>query len=223
LNHKNPAIIKYLALLSVKHDVYLAELYEALGAAKENGEAQCETLAIEYRGSIKGEAIFLITKDKAVVVQFRVEENLLFKKDMHFENWLNTDKIRRQMAKQNQSAPLSTLIQNLRHGMKKVNIEAEVLEAQKPQLIRTQYGNNIMLINTWIGDETGRVKLCLWGEQINAAVVGDFVQIKNASVRTYKGERQLNLGRRGTLSVLQSKASKTAQTAKNVAKNTIYA
>jgi hypothetical protein len=223
LNHKNPAIIKYLALLSVKQDVYLAELYEALGAAKENGEAHCEQLFIEYRGSIKGEAIFLITKDKTVVVQFRVEESLLYRSDMHFENWLNTDKIRRQMAKQNPSAPFSTLIQNLRHGMKKVNIEAEVLEAQKPQLIRTQYGNNIMLINTWIGDDTGKVKLCLWGEQINSAVVGDFIQIKNASVRTYKGERQLNLGRRGTLSVLQSKTAQTTQAPQSVAKKAIYA
>ena len=89
--------------------------------------------------------------------------------------------------------------------MKKVSLEAEILETQKPQLIRTQYGNCVMLTNAVISDETGKVKLCIWGEQPNSAVVGDIVQIKNASVRTFKGERHLSLGKTGTISVLQNK------------------
>jgi ssDNA-binding replication factor A large subunit len=34
---------------------------------------------------------------------------------------------------------------------------------------------------------------------------GDTIQVRNASVSTYKGERQLRLGKNGTLSVLQSR------------------
>ena len=88
--------------------------------------------------------------------------------------------------------------------MKKVNLTAEVLETEKPHLIHTQYGNSIMLTNVWIGDETGKAKLCLWGEQANFPVVGDIVQIKHASVRTFKGERLLTLGKLGSLNTLRS-------------------
>jgi ssDNA-binding replication factor A large subunit len=74
----------------------------------------------------------------------------------------------------------------------------------KPVMVHTQYGNNVLLTNAWVADETGKVKLCLWGDRVDSAVVGDTIQIKNASVFTYKGERQLRLGKTGSLNVLQS-------------------
>ena len=205
LNYKQPAIVEQLAFLSVKYRVYLAELYHALVLARAAGKSVCEELSIAYRGSEKEKAVFLITKDNKVVVQFKVEENFLSRKEICFDSWMNTDKIRRQISRQNTISSHYTFVQNLRHGMKKVNLEAEVLEAQKPQLVHTQYGNSVLLANVIIADETGKVKLCLWGEQAKSAVVGDIVQIKNAAVRSFKGERQVSLGRTGTISVRQNK------------------
>jgi hypothetical protein len=206
LNNKEPAIIEQLAFLSVKYGVYLAELYQAIVSAKAAGKSVCEGLSIEYRGEAEHKLIFLITKGDKVIVQFRVAESFLSRQNLSFDSWMDTDKIRRQLSRQNPVSPHLTLIQDLRHGMKKVNIEAEILETQKPQLIHTQYGNSILLTKAVISDETGKVNLCLWGEQANLAAAGDIVQIKNASVRTFKGERNLNLGRTGTLSVMQNKA-----------------
>ena len=206
LNYKEPAIIEHLAFLSVKHSVSLAKLYHAIVSARAAGESACEELSIEYRGTAEDEAIFLITKDSKVVVQFHVAEDLLSRKNICFDSWMDTDKIRKQISRQNAVSPHSTLIQNLRHGMKKVNLEAEILETQKPQLFNTQYGNSILLTKAVISDETGKVNLCIWGEKSNSAVAGDIVQIKNARVRTFKGERQLSLGKNGTISVLQNKA-----------------
>ena len=210
MNHREPAIIEQLAFLSVKYSVYLAELYRAIVSARAMGKSVCEELSIKYRGTAENEAIFLITKDGKVIAQFRVAEDVLSRENISFDSWMNTDKIRKQLSKQNPVSPHSTLIQNLRHGMKKVNVEAEVLETQKPQLIHTQYGNSVLLTNAIISDETGKVKLCIWGEQSNSAVVGDIVQIKNAVVRTFKGVRMLSLGRSGTISVLQDKAEEQA-------------
>jgi len=204
LNYKEPAIIEHLAFLSVKYSVSLAKLYRAIVLARVAGKSVFEELSIKYRGTAEDKAIFLITKDSKVVVQFRVAENFLSRKNISFDSWMNTDKIRKQLSRQNSVSPL--LIQNLRHGMKKVNLEAEILETQKPQLFYSQYGSTILLTNAVISDETGKVKLCIWGEKSNSAVVGDIVQIKNASVRTFKGERQLSLGKTGTISILHSKA-----------------
>lgn len=206
MNHKEPAIIEHLAFLSVKYGVSLAGLYQAIVSARTARRSVCEDLSIEHRGTVGGEAIFLITKDSKVVVQFRVAEEFLYRENICFESWMDTDKVRWQLNRQNLVSPHSTLIQDLRHGMRKVNLEAEILDMQKPQLIHSQYGNSIWLTNAVISDETGKIKFCLWGEQSNLVVVGDVVQIKNAIVRSFKGERQLSLGRNGTLSVLQSKA-----------------
>jgi ssDNA-binding replication factor A large subunit len=156
-----------------------------------------------------------------VVVQFRVPEEFLVRKNICFESWLDTDKIRRQVAKQNANLD-SICIQNLRHGMKKVNLKAEILETQKPVLVNTQYGNRVMLTNALIADETGKVKLCLWGEQTYFPAVGDMVQITHGSVRIFKGERQLSLGRSGTCSILQSSASKEAPQPIIIVPDTVY-
>ena len=210
MNHKEPKIIEHLAFFSVKHNVYLSELYQALISAKETGKSTCEELTVEYRGTINKQPVFLITKANKVIAQFPVTEEFLSRKDISFESWLDTDKIHKQVAKRKLVAD-SMSIDNLRHGMKKINLQGEVLETQKPHLIHTQYGNSVMLNNILIGDETVRVKLCLWGEQANSPVVGDTVQIKHASVHIFKGERQLSLGKSGTISILQSNADRLKQ------------
>jgi replication factor A1 len=210
LNHREPAIVDHLAFIAVKYNVFLAELYEAIVLARAEEKSVCEQLTIEYRGTIKNEAIFLITKAEKVIVQFRIPEDFLCRKNISFDSWMDTDKIRKQLIKQNPVSPDSTLIHDLRHGMKKVNLEAKVMETQKPQLIHTQYGNNVLLTNAVISDETGQIRLCLWGEQLTAAAVGDIVQIRNASVRSFKGERQLSLGRTGTITIQANKAGQKA-------------
>ena len=223
MNQKKQSIIEHLAFLSVKHSVYLSELFQTLVAAKEEGTATCENLTIKYRGSIGKDSIFLITKDSKVVVQFRIAHEFLRGKDMHFESWMNTDKIHKQIVKQNCGPRLSTMVQDLRHGMKKVTVEAEVLETPKPSLVYTRYGNSAMVTNAWIADETGKVKLCLWNEQASYITTGDIIQIKNASVSAFRGERQLRLGKTGTVSVIQSRGNRTMQDFEDIDKNTIYA
>jgi replication factor A1 len=222
LNQKKPTIMEHLAFLSVKQGIYLAELYEAMVAAREKGKIKCQNLLVEYRCSIKKEAIFLITKDSKIVLQFRVEEELLQKKDICFEHWMDTDKVRKQMNRQSFSPKASVLVQDLRHGMKKVNLEAKVLEIPSPSTVQTRYGNSAKVTNAWLEDETGKVKLCLWNEQVELFSVGDTVQIKNASVSTFKGERQLRLGKNGTAVVLQNAVTERKQE-KEVASNRIYA
>ena len=202
MNRKKSTILDQLAFLSVKHGIYPAELHQAMIVAREKGKTACQNLTVEYRGSLKAAAIFLITKDTKVVVQFRVEEELL-RKDIGLENWVCTEEIRKQMNKKT-ATKLSMTVQDLRHGMKKVNIEAKVLETAKPSIVQTRYGNSARVTNAWIGDGTGKIKLCLWNEQADLITVGDTVQIKNASISTFKGERQVRLGKTAIVNVVQS-------------------
>ncbi len=209
MNHKKPAIMDYLAALSIKNSAHLPEIYQALVVARGTHKTACNDLTVEYRGSVKNEAIFLITRDTSVVAQFRMEEELLQRKDICFEKWMNTEKMRRQLNRRTPKTSVS--VEDMRHGMKKVTLEAKVLEAPEGSIIRTRYGNSAKLTNALVGDETGAIKLCLWNEQADLLVVGDTVQIKDALVATFKGERQLRLGKNGTITILQKKVVEIKQ------------
>ena len=152
-------------------------------------------------------------------MQFRVAEERLLEKDIRFENWMQTDKVRKQVAKKN-TAHQSSLIEGLRIGMKKVNLEAKVLETPEPTVVHTHFGANARVVNALIGDSSGKIKLCLWNELANTVTVGDTIQIKNASVAAFRGERQLRIGKSGALNVLQNSAAKIEQN-KGISKNVI--
>jgi ssDNA-binding replication factor A large subunit len=188
--------------------VYLADLFGALVSAKKNSEAICGKLLVEYRGTFSNQAVFLITKASQVVVQFRVEEDFLLRENIAFERWMDTDKVRNQIAKQNLSTKTQIRVEDLRHGMKKVDIEVQMVEMSKPISVRTRYGNNVLLANTWVADKTGKIKLCLWGDQVSSVCVDDMLQLKNASVYSYKGELQLRLGKTGEIIVLPTVSQK---------------
>jgi replication factor A1 len=200
LRQRKSTLGEHIALLSVKYNVYPSEIFQALIIAKENGKANCGDISVEFRGQIKGETIFLVKKNGNVLAQFRVDQELLLRKDNPFEGCMSTEKIRKKIARQN-TEEVYTTIQALRTGMKKINVKAEVLEMPKPAQVHTQFGNTVMVVNALVGDETGTIKLCLWEGQINSINSGDNIEIKNAQVCMFRGERQLRLGKNGLLNI----------------------
>ena len=162
-----------------------------------------EDLAVEYRGSINCQAIFLIKKDNNVVAQFRVPEETLSNENVSFDNWMDTSRVRKEIAKQTPT-PSHFKIADLRVGMRKVNVIAEVLETSSPSKVHTQFRDNALVSNAVIGDETGKILLCLWDQQVNAVSVGECIEVTNAHVAMFKGDRQLRLGKNGKIKKLQN-------------------
>ncbi|MDR2202871.1 MAG: hypothetical protein LBE76_00915 [Nitrososphaerota archaeon] len=211
MRQKKSPIGEHLALVSVKYNVYPAEVVQALINAKENGKATCGELSVDYRGKTKENIIFLIKKDDNVVAQFRVDEAFLTQNNnASFENYMTTDKIRKKIAKQNPDTLFNT-IADLRSGMKHVNLKAKVQEIPKPAQVHTQFGNTAMVVNAIVSDETGTIKLCLWEGQINTINLYDNIEIKNAQVCLFRGEKQVRLGKNGTLTVIQDQTTIAAE------------
>jgi ssDNA-binding replication factor A large subunit len=63
----------------------------------------------------------------------------------------------------------------------------------------TRFGEWANFTNIKIADETGSIQLNLWNKQLQNYEVGDPVEIKNGPVAQYRGELQLRLGRKGTI------------------------
>lgn len=87
--------------------------------------------------------------------------------------------------------------------MKRVSLKAMVVEVPKPKMVYTRYGTQAFVSNALISDETGTLRMSLWNQQISKVSEGDRINIENGKVATFKGERQLRLGRGGILSVIE--------------------
>jgi replication factor A1 len=190
---------EYLAFLSIKYEVDPDKLFYALISAGENQDSTCGDLSIKSRDKLKDKIVFLITKGPKVVAQFPISNEFLSEKNNPIKNLSKTNLLHRRQIKKDR-VPYFVHIMDLRTGMKKVSVKARVLEIARPILVFTRFGNYASVANALIADETGTIKLCLWNEQIDSVSVGDTIQIENANVSAFRGERQLRIGKRGMLS-----------------------
>ena len=189
---------EYLALLTVKYEVDADKFFNALVSAGKNRKSKCGSLSIECRIKQNHKVIFLITQGSKVIAQFKIPEEFLSTKknpikeakDAYLSDKYPTKKRR---------APQPVQIKDLRVGMKKVNLKAKVIEVSKPKPVVTRFGNYANVANAMVSDATGKIKLCLWNEQINLIAVGDTIQIENATISTFRNERQMRIGKNGTL------------------------
>ncbi len=93
-------------------------------------------------------------------------------------------------------------IAELRDGMRRVDVEAKVLEMTESREVRSRFsGESFRVAEATISDDTGTIKLVLWNEQIEQVNVNDTVRIENGYTKSFRGEVQLNVGRYGRLTV----------------------
>jgi replication factor A1 len=93
-------------------------------------------------------------------------------------------------------------VNELRDGMKRVNVQARVTEKSDPREVVSRFKDQTYRVATaTVADETGTVKLTLWNDQIDLVKVNDTVRIENGYVTSFRGEIQLNVGKYGTLTI----------------------
>jgi replication factor A1 len=199
LRKKTSSTGEYLAFLSAKYEVDPDRLFYALALAEENKKSVCGDLSIERRGETRDKVMFLILTSSKVVAQLSLFKEFLLEKGHPIKDFMETEKIRRFLAKKARHSSVLP-IRDLRSGMTQICLKAKVLEIPKPNLVYTRYGNYASVANALIADETGTIRLCLWNEQISCISAGDTIQIENARASTFKGQRQLNIGKKSSLS-----------------------
>jgi replication factor A1 len=189
---------EYLALLTVKYEVDADKFFDALVSAGKNRKTRCGSLSIECRMKQNRNVIFLITEHSKVVAQFKIPEEFLSKQKNPIKEAKNTYLYNRHPPKKNGESHLLQ-IKDLRVGMKKVNLKAKVTEISQPKYVITKFGNHATVANATITDPTGKIKLCLWNDQINTITTGDTIQIKNARISAFRNEPQMRIGKNTTL------------------------
>ncbi|HDM26707.1 MAG TPA: DNA-binding protein [Candidatus Bathyarchaeota archaeon] len=95
-------------------------------------------------------------------------------------------------------------VSDLRVGMRRVDITVKVLEISEVREVTSRYDGKMHRVATAVvSDDTGSIKLALWDDNIDRVGVNYVIRIENGYVTTFMGEPQLNVGRYGTLTVLE--------------------
>jgi replication factor A1 len=202
-SYKDGRILENLARIAMRHEVDSSEFFNRIIEAWNHDGSECAQLTIKCRKRTKNSAIFLFTNDRKrarkVIAQFPISIAILQGKNQ-LESYTETI-LARTSFKNCEGA--ASKIGDLKVGMKKVSLKAEVLEIAESKIVYTRYGTTACISNALIEDETGSMKMSLWNNQISMVHKGDVVDIKNGKVTWFSGERQLRLGRNGSLSVIE--------------------
>lgn len=196
--------LKSIVTIARKHDVDPNQLVDAFVEAWENTTAQCGELTISRRGITRDSATFLITKKEKVIWQFPV----------NLENVRNPEVLKKYIQDMPTPQPpeqeryqKKQQIDNLRFGMKGIDVTAKIVEIQPTKPVITRWGSESYVTNVMIADETGSIRLSLWNKQIDKVRVGDEVELTNCYVSRFAGQPQLRLQRKSTMSVINQLTS----------------
>jgi replication factor A1 len=204
LSHRDGRILESLARIALLHKVDSNEFFALIVQAWNRGGSRCAQLAVKCRVRTKNSAIFLFTTGRKpalkVLAQFPISSAILRGKN-ELESY--TEAILARTSSVKNFEGVTSKIGDLKVGMKKVSLKAEVLEIPESKIVYTRYGTTACISNALIEDDSGSMKMSLWNNQISMVHEGDVVDIKNGKVTWFRGERQLRLGRSGSLSIIE--------------------
>jgi len=96
-----------------------------------------------------------------------------------------------------------TKINELKMGMADVSLSGvKVTEVSEPRSVRTKMGYDTKVATAIVEDDTGTMKLTLWGDKTEEIGEGDTLEVTGAYISEFKGELQLNVPRKGELKKL---------------------
>jgi replication factor A1 len=72
-----------------------------------------------------------------------------------------------------------------------INVQGKIVDKGEVRTVNTKFGET-KVCDSYLKDDTGRIKLTLWGESIEKVKNGDTVSIQGAYTTIFRNEVQLN-------------------------------
>jgi ssDNA-binding replication factor A large subunit len=90
-------------------------------------------------------------------------------------------------------------ISDLKAGMRNISVIAKVESVGEPRTVNLKAGGTNSVADAIVSDESGSIKLSLWGDDINKVQAGDKLSIENGYINTFKGENSISIGKFGKM------------------------
>src|SRR5512136_67306 len=123
---------EYLALLTVKYEVDSDEFFNALVSAWRNRRSEVGDLIVECRSKQDHKVTLLITRDSKVIAQFKIPDEFFLREKNPLKGVKAVHVTERYSSKKGRLVQ-SFQIKDLRVGMKRVKLEAKVVEVSEPR------------------------------------------------------------------------------------------
>ena len=91
----------------------------------------------------------------------------------------------------------------LKAGMNVENLKGKIVEVKEPRDVNTKFGTTVTLTEATLEDDTGSVKLTLWGDQAEGIEEGSEVEITGAFTKEFREEMQISIGKKGSIKVVE--------------------
>ena len=101
----------------------------------------------------------------------------------------------------------TTKIKDLTPESRRVNVLAKVVSIGEPKQIQTRFGEEKSVTEVYIGDDTGKIILSLWGDQASQATDEKSIFIENGYISLVRGHMRLNVGKYGSLKPAEEEIS----------------
>jgi replication factor A1 len=90
-------------------------------------------------------------------------------------------------------------ISELKAGMRNVSVIGKIDSVGDPRTVNLKSGGTNTVADAIISDESGSMKLSLWGDDINKIQPGDRISVENGYINTFKGENSISIGKFGKM------------------------
>ena len=86
-----------------------------------------------------------------------------------------------------------------------ISLEAKIEDKGEVRTVKTKYDDATKVCDSYLVDESGRIKLTLWGDDTGKVKNGDTVSVQGAYTTTFRNEVQLNVPKKnGKLEVVSN-------------------
>ena len=102
-------------------------------------------------------------------------------------------------------------IRDLTPESRQVNVRVQVLCIDEPKEIPSRYGSPRKVSELLVGDETARIILSLWDDQIGTVTNGETLTVENGFITLVGGHMRLNVGKYGKLNKVEEKIESVAE------------
>ena len=105
-------------------------------------------------------------------------------------------------------------ISEIKNNQGSINLEADVIDVGPVREIN-KYGKNLRVANATLKDESGKIKLTLWNQEVDKVHKGDKVKVTNGYAKAFQDELQLTAGKFGKIEVVGKSTSSSEDEGEN--------
>ena len=193
----------YLIRLSKKYGLDTRKFLMCFPHACTHERSSHNGISIQLRQKTENNCVFLVMQDQKVIAQLHLSQNLL--RHLPEVDPASFPFIEFTPASRMETLETSDLqIKDIDAKVRSVNLKAKVVGKSIPRYVFSRFGDALTLSTATISDGTGSMRMPLWNGEIGRVSIGDTVQINDGQVRTFRGELQVSLGKKGRLQVIEN-------------------